>query len=287
LPTSKSTGLDGLAAKFLKISADVVTETITYILNLSIQTKIYPNLFKTAKVTPIFKKGQKHDIANYRPISILPILSKILERHVSNNVKYYLNKHSLTHETQSGFRSHHSCETALTAILDDWINAVDENKITGTVFLDLSKAFDMIDHEILIEKLAIYKFNSPAIQWFKSYLHGRTQQVSISNTFSESQPITRGVPQGSVLGPLLFIIFINDMPLVSKNSQTNMFADDSTLYYSSISIDDVTDTLNQDLINVQEWCHNNSMVINTKKPNLCTLLHVQNSLFQNQPTTFK
>jgi hypothetical protein len=265
LSSSKSTGLDGLSARFLKLSADVVAESITKILNLSLQTGIYPKQFKLAKVTPIFKKGLKHDVNNYRPISILPIMSKIIERHVSNQIKQYLKAHNLLHERQSGFRSNHSCETALTAMVDDWIMAIDNNQFSGTVFLDLSKAFDLIDHELLLSKLSAYKFHENSIKWFQSYLGGRTQKVSVANVLSESKSISCGVPQGSVLGPLLFIIFINDMPLSTQHSTTNMFADDSSITYSSGSISDVTNALNEDLSQIEQWCSQNSMKINTTK----------------------
>ena len=141
------------------------------ILSLSITNGIFPDSFKIAKITPCFKKGDKSDMFNYRPISVLPLLSKLLERHVAENLKSYLNIFDLLYERQSGFRANHSCETALTAIVDDWLTATDNNEIVGTVLLDLSKAFDLVSHSLLLEKLRQYQFSAASLQWFQSYFN--------------------------------------------------------------------------------------------------------------------
>ena len=151
LDTSKSTGSDGLSARFLKMSASVIAPLLTKIYNSSLNTGSYPQKFKIAKVVAIHKKGKKTDKANYRPISILPIISLIFERHVSFHLKNYFEKNGLFYSRQSGFRTNHSCQTALVKLLDDWIAAIDNNEIVGTVFLDLSKAFDLVDHSLLLK----------------------------------------------------------------------------------------------------------------------------------------
>ena len=143
----------------LCLSSQVIAAPLTQILNLSIQTRIFPDSLKNDKVTPCFKKGDKSDKTNYRPISILPIVSQIIERHISDQIKEYLNCPKLLYERQPGFRSNHSWESALTAIIDDWVSAIDRNEIVGTVLLDLSKAFDLVDHKILLSKLKCYQFN--------------------------------------------------------------------------------------------------------------------------------
>ena len=149
LDTAKATGLNDLSVKMLRLSSQVIAAPLTKILNLSIQTRIFPDSLKNAKVTPCFKKADKSDKTNYRPISILPIVSQIIERHISDQIKEYLNSHKFLYERQSGFRSNHSCESTLTAIIDDWFSAIDRNEIVGTVLLDLSKAFDLVDVKII------------------------------------------------------------------------------------------------------------------------------------------
>ena len=150
-------------------------------------------------------------------------------------------------------------------MVDDWITAIDNNNLTGTVFLDLSKAFDLVDHEKLFQKLKLYHFHNSSLEWFKSYLEDRSQKVAISGMLSKSRNISIGVPQGSVLGPLLFIIFINDLPLCTHHSTTNMFADDSTLTATGKTTDEIATNLTADLNNVQEWCAQNSMSLNVSK----------------------
>ena len=200
-----------------------------------------------------------------RPISVLPIINSIFERHISNCLVDYLESNSLLYNHQSGFRRLHSCQTALTKIVDNWLNAINNSETVGTVFLDLTKAFDLVNHKLLIQKLAAYKFSSSTQSWFQSYLTNRSQQVNISGKLSDPQHIAAGVPQGSVLGPLLFLIYINDLPLSIQTCILDLFADDATLSCSDPSILNLTNCLNEDLKNFQDWCIRNDMVVNVPK----------------------
>ena len=264
LDITKSTGVDNIGARFLKIGFSAIAKPLTKIFNLSLKQGTFPQTFKIAKITPIHKKGDKNDKHNYRPISILPVLSKIMERHVCTELKLFLEKHRLLHVQQSGFRENHSCETALTVLIDEWITSINNHNKVGAIFLDLTKAFDLINHSLLIEKLKLYQMNTSALNWFESYLTNRTQRVVVSGNMSDTGHITSGVPQGSVLGPLLFIIYINDLPL-HVTSQIDMFADDTTISASGKTHSEINSILQADLRNIEDWCLNNSMLPNAQK----------------------
>ena len=212
------------------------------------------------------KQVDKRSHTRNRPISVLPILiNSIFERHISNCLVDYLESNNLLYNHQSGFRRLHSCQTALTKIVDNWLNAINNSETVGTVFLDLTKAFDLVNHKLLIQKLAAYKFSSSTQSWFQSCLTNRSQQVNISGKLSDPQHIAAGVPQGSVLGPLLFLIYINDLPLSIQTCILELFADDATLSCSDPSILNLTNCLNEDLKNFQDWCIRNDMVVNVPK----------------------
>ena len=169
------------------------------------------------------------------------------------------------HKTQSGFRAQHSCETALVNIIDLWLNAIDSGKIVGVVLVDFKKAFDLVDHEILKDKMEIYGIKDEALLWLNSYLTDRKQQVTIDNTKSDFKPISCGVPQWSILGPLLFLLFINDLPLYTNNVFTDLYADDTTLYDIQDSIEQIENNLQSALSSLHIWCKQNGMKLNSAK----------------------
>ena len=267
LDVSKSTGLDNIGPKFLKLSANIIYHVVHHILYLSISQSEFPDAWKSAQVKPLFKSGAKSDLNNYRPISILPILSKILEKHVHDSFNAYLNHYKLILKSQSGFRKQHSCETALVCIIDKWLKALNDGFIVGVVMVDFRKAFDLVDHKVLLEKLKSYKCSDSTIRWFASYLNDRRQKVALNGETSSFQNVTCGVPQGSILGPLLFLLFINDLPISLRNvvSSTDMYADDTTIYDIQNSKHAVEHNLQSSMFLLEQWCKQNGMVLNTDK----------------------
>ena len=181
----------------------------------------------------MLKKGSTDDVNSYRPISILPVVSKILEKHVSSTFYAFLKEQNLLHPKQSGFRSQHSCQTALTLMTEEWLKAMNKGELIGVLMVDLCKAFDLVDHSLLLHKLKIYRCSEEALDWFTSYLSKRTQKVDINGQISHPLENICGVPQGSVLGPLFFIVFINDMFSYPELDNLSLYADDATAHHSS------------------------------------------------------
>ena len=266
MSVGKATGPDGISVKMLQISSRYITKSLTHIFNLSIRCEHYPKDWKYALVTPIHKGGDKCNTTNYRHISILPIISKILERWVHSVVYSYLDECNLIPCCQSGLRPLHSTETTLHDLTNTCYQAMERGEMTGTVFIDLSKAFDSVNHEIILGKLEQSNMSTSVINWFKSYLYERSQSVTGGGNISKSRPLNTGVPQGSILGPLLFIIYTSDLPLcLSVECKLFMYADDSTITCSSSNINEIENNLNTALGRIYDWCVRNKLAINANK----------------------
>ena len=265
LKINKSTGLDRISARLLKDAAVIIAPTLTDIFNQSLKSSTFPKIFKEGKVTPIFKSGDRNNMSNYRPITVLPILSKILERFVHTQIYNYLTENKILSPNQFGFRPKLSTSTALAFFTDNILENADNGLVTASIFLDFSKAFDTVDHVILSRKLKSISLDDNSLNWFKSYLTNRQQKISINDTLSSSLPVSVGVPQGSILGPLLFIIYINDMPSIVKHGKVILYADDTLLYYSSNSAREIEKYVNEDLHLICRWLNENLLTLNCAK----------------------
>ena len=240
-----------------------ISKSLALIINQCIQKGIFPHKLKLAKVIPIFKSGDETLFNNYRPISILPSLSKIFERVIFNQIHDYFNTHNLYYNSnQYGFRKDHSTELAALEIIDRITQHLDKGATPINIYLDLSKAFDTLDHNILLHKLKHYGIQDNALDLFRSYLTERQQYVDFNGTKSNREYITTGVPQGSILGPILFIIYINDIAKSSKQFNFITYADDTTL---CCTLNQNVNNINKELKNVTEWLKINKLSLNVKK----------------------
>ena len=249
----------------MKQSISFIAERLTKIINCSLTTGNVPNLLKIAKVCPIFKTGSKSEFSNYRPISILPAFSKFVEKLINNRLWAYVSKLDILVPNQYGFRSQHSTYMALLDFYDKVSQAIDDKKYAIGIFVDLQKAFDTIDHKILLSKLSFYGIRGVAFRWIQNYLSDRKQYVCLNNVSSSYKPITCGVPQGSILGPLLFILYINDIVQCSEVLYFILFADDTNIMYADNSINNLTLTVNRELNKLACWFKANKLSLNLKK----------------------
>ena len=233
---SKATGLDKISARLLRECADLISNSLCLIFNCSISTGVFLDEWKCSKVIPLFKNGSHSELNTYRPISIFPVVAKVFERIVYDQVLAYINNRNLISNCQSGFRGLHSTATALLEATDNWAYNIDSGCVNAVVFLDLKKAFDTVDHDILLSKVNAYGIRCVVHKWFESYLNGRHQKYFVNGCLSENRALICGVPQGTILGPLLFLMYINDLPNCLSHSQPRMFADDTHLTYADNDI---------------------------------------------------
>ncbi len=265
LDVSCGAGVSALPTKIIKALIEQLTPILTKLFNICIRTNSIPIEWKTAVVTALFKnKGKKDDMNNYRGISVLPPIAKIFEKILATQMTIYLNTNQILFKGQHGFRSNHSCETALHELLSDINNNRDKKLITLLLFIDFRKAFDLVDSDKLIFKLIHYGFDNDSLDLIRNYFSNRSQAVKFDGRISESAPIKLGVPQGSVLGPLFFLIFINDLAY-SVNLCCKMFADDTTLYKAHDDLEKLISKFRDELKGLIDWCKYNTLDINWSK----------------------
>ena len=269
LDSSKSPGPDGLHAKVLTELADELAGPLTIIFNKSIQEGLLPTEWKTANVTPLFKKGDKSKPGNYRPVSLTSQVCKVMESLIRDEVIKHMDINKFLSEYQHGFVTKRSCVTNLLNVLDSWTKALDKKNPVDTIYLDFAKAFDSVPHQRLLLKLKSYAIEGDVLAWIEDFLVGRSQRVTVNGCHSSWSSVASGVPQGSVLGPVLFVIFINDMPQAAE-SNCQMYADDTKLFRIIQSQAD-TNILQKDLNNLVDWSDKWQLRFNADK---CKILHL-------------
>ena len=265
LKCDKSCGADGVGPHLIKYNKYALCQPLAYIYNMSLMNGIVPEQLKLAKVIPVFKKGETDITSNYRPISLLSIFNKVLEKLVYKRLYNFLLKHNVLYKYQFGFRKNHSTSMALLEVIDNCYKNLDEDKKTVGIYFDLQKAFDTVDHNILLFKLNNYGIRGIMHNWLTSYLKNRQQFTVINGISSSLEYVSCGVPQGSSLGPLLFLLYINDISNAVPGEKLRLFADDTNLFISSNSYSDLEILANDYLSRMQLWFVSNKLSLNYDK----------------------
>ena len=279
LNVDKASGPDGISARMLKAAS--ITPSVTKLFNISIRLGRFPQVWKSSSVVPVPKSNNHREASNYRPISLLPIINKLLERHYHHLITDHLKEHRPLSNKQWGFQPGKSIVTSLLSVTNEWFQALEKGMEVGAVFFDLRKAFDTVPHQLLLEKLVNYGFDQNIITWVCSYLTGRKQHIVCGGESSSDAPVLSGVPQGSVLGPLLFLLYIDDIALtqLSMGSVINLFADDMLLYKPVKSALDLN-SLQEDIDVINNWVKRNHLMLN---PSKCKSMLISRKRSPSQP----
>ena len=266
LSDKRTEDINEISIFLLRQVSDVIAEPLSYVFDLSIFNGIFPDCFKCSKVVPVYKKkGSKDDITNYRPISIVNSFGKILEKHVVDQILKFFLKENIMSDVQHAFLPGRSTFSCILSILNTVSSNIINNELSAVISFDLSKAFDLCDHQIILDKLEAYGVRGVVHSWFKSFLQNRTQRVAVNGSIStNSESVELGVPQGSVIGVLLFLVYINDLPNCS-NFPVQSFADDSSFIASAKSPSELEEKVNAELPNIIDWFHSNRLSVNVSK----------------------
>ena len=272
LDDNKATGPDKIPAKLFRCCAPYISSSLADLFNRSLTSGSVPAEWKVSNIIPIPKGGQKNEVSNYRPISLLPIVSKVLERCIYDQLINHVS--SELHNLQYGFLRGKSTTSQLLKVLHEFGESLDKRIQTDVLYLDFAKAFDRVDHQLLLKKLSNFGVCGNLLSWFHNYLSDRHQKVTILGKTSRSIPVLSGVPQGSILGPLLFLVYVNDLPERSTTSSVALFADDTKCYHAIRTTDDAK-ALQCDLDGISQWCRTWRMNLNETK---CGVLKVTRNL---------
>ena len=275
----KATTSNNIPTKLLKENSDICSTVLHKLINTSITSGTFPDQLKIADISPVFKKDDATNAKNYRPISVLPSVSKVYERLIQNQLMEHLNKY--LSPFLCGYRKGYSTQHALTSLIEKWRCMLDKKGFAGAMLMDLSKAFDTIDHNLLIAKLNAYGFSKSALRLIKSYLTNRWQRTKINTSFSSWTELLLGVPQGSVLGPILFNIYLNDLFWFNEETNSCNYADDTTFYACDISLNTVIQRLEHDSLLALEWFECNHMKLNEDKCHLLIAGHKYEHIWAN------
>ena len=279
-----ATGWDNIPSKIIKDSKEILKPTLMHIINNSLISGIFPTELKLANVVPIFKTGSTEEITNYRPVSLLTTFSKIYEKNFYNRLLKFLKDQNILFISQFGFLENSSTYMAIISLLDKIIEALDSGRVAIGIFIDFSKAFDTVNHSILLDKLDHYGIRGIAKQWVDSYLRDRQLYCTYLDSKSSMQTMKCGVPQGSILGPLLFLIYINDMGGIFTKFTPILFTDDSNLVATGRNIKEIEEIANQELPILLDWLQGNRLSINVKKTHIMNFRNHNNNKNAPNPT---
>ena len=253
IKSSKANGPDSISPRVVKECIHYIVNPLCDIFNMSLSSGTVPDELKTAKMVPLFKKDNPECIESYRPVALLSIFANLLDRLMYNRLYEFLKKNYILIIEQFGFRKNYSTSLSIMYFSDYILQEIDKGNFCCGFFMDLSKAFDTIDHHILLQKLYLYGIRGLPLQWFHSYLSNRKQYVVVDGVESTQLDVNLGVPQGSVLGPLLFLIYVNDIVNSSNLLKFSLFADDTVVLYSHKNVTTLVSTINQELQMLNDW----------------------------------